>query len=158
MYKVFVGGLPFATTDDELRELFAAHGKVASANVVRDRESGRSKGFGFVEFENDEEGKAAEKALTAQRLVAGLSPSPKPVLKKTARAKTAGNSSVRTKKLPVSGSFLFVVLITPSGHALEDGQQIISLISQGVFYPRRNFGKRFFGYKFAVFHFVQPLR
>jgi len=63
MYKVFVGGLPFATTDDELRELFAAHGAVASANVVRDRESGRSKGFGFVEFENDEEGKAAEKAL-----------------------------------------------------------------------------------------------
>jgi RNA recognition motif-containing protein len=63
MYKVFVGGLPFATTDDELREAFAAHGAVASANVVRDRESGRSKGFGFVEFENDDEGKAAEKAL-----------------------------------------------------------------------------------------------
>ncbi len=63
MYKVFVGGLPFTTTDDELRELFAAHGKVASANVVRDRESGRSKGFGFVEFEDVEEGKAAEKAL-----------------------------------------------------------------------------------------------
>jgi len=63
MYKVFVGGLPFATTDDELRELFASHAAVASANVVRDRESGRSKGFGFVEFENEEEGKAAEKAL-----------------------------------------------------------------------------------------------
>ncbi|HET9722157.1 MAG TPA: RNA-binding protein [Candidatus Saccharimonadales bacterium] len=63
MYKLFVGGLPFSTTDDELRELFAAHGTVASANVVRDRESGRSKGFGFVEYENEEEGKAAEKAL-----------------------------------------------------------------------------------------------
>ena len=63
MYKLFVGGLPFATTDDELNELFAAHGKVASANVVRDRETGRSKGFGFVEFENEDEGKAAEKAL-----------------------------------------------------------------------------------------------
>jgi RNA recognition motif-containing protein len=48
MYKVFVGGLPFATTDDELREAFAAHGAVASANVVRDRDTGRSKGFGFV--------------------------------------------------------------------------------------------------------------
>ncbi len=68
MYKVFVGGLPFATTDDELRELFAAHGAVASANVVRDRESGRSKGFGFVEFENEEEGKAAEKALNGSDL------------------------------------------------------------------------------------------
>ncbi|HXY18172.1 MAG TPA: RNA-binding protein [Candidatus Nitrosopolaris sp.] len=63
MYKLFVGGLPFATTDDELKELFAAHGSVASATVVRDRDSGRSKGFGFVEFENDDEGKAAETAL-----------------------------------------------------------------------------------------------
>lgn len=63
MYKLFVGGLPFATTDDEMKELFSAHGTVASATVVRDRDSGRSKGFGFVEFENDEEGKAAEKAL-----------------------------------------------------------------------------------------------
>ncbi len=63
MYKLFVGGLPFATTDDELRELFAAHGTVASATVVKDRDSGRSKGFGFVEFENDDEGKAAESAL-----------------------------------------------------------------------------------------------
>ena len=63
MYKLFVGGLPFTTTDDELKELFAAHGTVASATVVKDRDSGRSKGFGFVEFENDEEGKAAEKAL-----------------------------------------------------------------------------------------------
>jgi RNA recognition motif-containing protein len=68
MYKVFVGGLPFSTTDDELRELFAAHGAVASANVVRDRESGRSKGFGFVEFENTEEGKAAEKALNGSEI------------------------------------------------------------------------------------------
>lgn len=63
MYKLFVGGLPFATTDDELKDAFAAHGAVASAVVVRDRDTGRSKGFGFVEFESDEEGKAAEKAL-----------------------------------------------------------------------------------------------
>jgi len=63
MYKLFVGGLPFSTTDDELKELFAAHGTVASATVVRDRDSGRSKGFGFVVFELDEEGKAAEAAL-----------------------------------------------------------------------------------------------
>lgn len=63
MYKLFVGGLPFATTDDELKDVFAAHGAVASAVVVKDRDTGRSKGFGFVEFENDEEGKAAEKAL-----------------------------------------------------------------------------------------------
>jgi RNA recognition motif-containing protein len=63
MYKLFVGGLPFSTTEDELRDTLAAHGTVASAIVVKDRETGRSKGFGFVEFENDDEGKAAEKAL-----------------------------------------------------------------------------------------------
>jgi RNA recognition motif-containing protein len=63
MYKLFVGGLPFSTTDDELNELFAAHGTVASATVVKDRDTGRSKGFGFVEYENDDEGKAAEQAL-----------------------------------------------------------------------------------------------
>lgn len=63
MYKLFVGGLPFATTDEELSELFSAHGTVGYAKVITDRETGRSKGFGFVEFENDDEGKAAEKAL-----------------------------------------------------------------------------------------------
>ncbi len=63
MYKLFVGGLPFATTDDELNDAFSAHGKVASATIIKDRETGRSKGFGFVEFENEDEGKAAEKAL-----------------------------------------------------------------------------------------------
>jgi cold-inducible RNA-binding protein len=63
MYKLFVGGLPFATTDEELQQLFAAHGAIASAVVIKDRDTGRSKGFGFVEFENDEEGKAAQKAL-----------------------------------------------------------------------------------------------
>ncbi|HVX58573.1 MAG TPA: RNA-binding protein [Candidatus Saccharimonadales bacterium] len=68
MYKLFVGGLPFATTDDELRDAFAAHGTVASATVVRDHETGRSKGFGFVEFENDDEGKAAQDAMNGADL------------------------------------------------------------------------------------------
>jgi RNA recognition motif-containing protein len=63
MYKLFVGGLPFSTTDEELAQVFGAHGTVTSATVVKDRETGRSKGFGFVEFEKDDEGKAAEKAL-----------------------------------------------------------------------------------------------
>lgn len=68
MYKLFVGGLPFATTDDELNELFATYGTVASAVVVKDRDTGRSKGFGFVEFENDDEGKVAEQALNGSDL------------------------------------------------------------------------------------------
>lgn len=67
-YRLFVGGLPFSTTSEELEELFAAHGTVASARVITDRDTQRSKGFGFVEFENDEEGKAAEKALNGSEL------------------------------------------------------------------------------------------
>ena len=68
MYKLFVGGIPFATTDEELNEFFSAHGTVASAVVIKDRDTGRSKGFGFVEYENDEEGQAAEKSLNGADL------------------------------------------------------------------------------------------
>lgn len=68
MYKLFVGGLPFSTTDEELAQAFGEHGTVASAVVIKDRDTGRSKGFGFVEFESDEEGKAAEKALNGADL------------------------------------------------------------------------------------------
>jgi RNA recognition motif-containing protein len=48
--KIYVGNLPFTTTDADLRALFASHGEVSSASVVMDRESGRSRGFGFVEM------------------------------------------------------------------------------------------------------------
>jgi cold-inducible RNA-binding protein len=68
MYKLFVGGLPFSMTDDDLADAFGAHGTVASAKVITDRDTGRSKGFGFVEFENEEEGKAAEKAMNGSDL------------------------------------------------------------------------------------------
>src|SRR5687768_13221237 len=49
--KIYVGNLPFSTTDDDLRDLFARHGEVNSASVVMDRETGRSRGFGFVEMD-----------------------------------------------------------------------------------------------------------
>lgn len=68
MYKLFVGGLPFATTDDELKTAFAEFGTVASAKVITDRETGRSRGFAFVEFESDDEGKAAEAGLDGKEL------------------------------------------------------------------------------------------
>lgn len=48
--KVYVGNLPFNTTEDELREHFMQYGSVTSATIVKDRESGRSRGFGFVEL------------------------------------------------------------------------------------------------------------
>ena len=63
MKKLFVGSLAWATTDESLQTHFAQCGTVASAKVITDRESGRSRGFGFVEFENDTEGDAAVEKL-----------------------------------------------------------------------------------------------
>jgi RNA recognition motif-containing protein len=60
--KLFVGKLSFNTTDDSLQALFAEYGKVISASVATDRDSGRSKGFGFVEMESQED---ANKAIAA---------------------------------------------------------------------------------------------
>ncbi|MFO8073258.1 MAG: RNA-binding protein [Polyangia bacterium] len=62
--RIYVGNLPFNTDDDELRSLFEDHGAVDSAKVITDRESGRSRGFGFVEMLNDEEAKKAIDAMT----------------------------------------------------------------------------------------------
>lgn len=57
--RLFVAGLPFSTTSDELRSLFAEFGSVVAAQVISDRESGRSKGFGFVEMETAKEAQNA---------------------------------------------------------------------------------------------------
>lgn len=61
--KLFVGKLSFNTTDDSLQTLFAEYGTVVSAHVITDRDTGRSKGFGFVEMEDDEDAQKAIKAL-----------------------------------------------------------------------------------------------
>lgn len=61
--KLFVGSLPFATTSDQLREIFSAAGKVVDANVVMDKMTGRSRGFAFVEYETEEEAKKAIETL-----------------------------------------------------------------------------------------------
>ena len=58
--KLYVGGLPYSTTQDELKAAFEKAGEVASATVIMDRMTGRSKGFGFVEFNDDA---AADKAV-----------------------------------------------------------------------------------------------
>jgi RNA recognition motif-containing protein len=59
--KLYVGNLPYTTTDEDLRTLFAQVGAVTSATVIKDRETGRSKGFGFVEMETEAE---AEQAIS----------------------------------------------------------------------------------------------
>lgn len=57
--KLYVGGLPYSTTNEELEAAFAKAGNVTSATVIIDKMSGRSKGFGFVEMSTDDEAKAA---------------------------------------------------------------------------------------------------
>src|SRR5262245_45495167 len=64
--NIYVGNLPYETTSDDLLELFQTYGSVISAQVVMDRFSGRSRGFGFVEMSNDGEAQAAIDALHGQ--------------------------------------------------------------------------------------------
>jgi RNA recognition motif-containing protein len=66
--KLFIGSLAWATNDDSLKDFFSAAGTVVSANVIVDRETGRSKGFGFVEMSSDEEAKKAIDELNGKEL------------------------------------------------------------------------------------------
>ena len=66
--RLYVGNLTYGTTDATLRQLFEAHGSVASAQVIMDRDTGRSKGFGFVEMGSEEEAQAAIAALNGQQI------------------------------------------------------------------------------------------
>ena len=57
--RLYVGNLPFDTTEDDLHQLFSAHGQIVSAKLITDMETGRSRGFGFVEMSTEDEAKAA---------------------------------------------------------------------------------------------------
>lgn len=63
MKKLFVGGISWSTDDEELRRHFAAYGTVVDARVIYDRETGRSRGFGFVTFEEEADAERAKEAL-----------------------------------------------------------------------------------------------
>lgn len=66
--KLFVGSLPYEVTNSQLEEMFSAVGKVENVNVITDRYSGRSKGFGFVEMETEEDAKKAIEELNGKEL------------------------------------------------------------------------------------------
>lgn len=66
--KLYVGGLAYSVTDDALRKLFEEQGKVVSATVIKDRDSGQSKGFGFVEMDDIKDGQKAITALNGKAL------------------------------------------------------------------------------------------
>ncbi len=64
--NIYVGNLSYSMSDQDLEQLFAEHGSVASAKIIQDRESGRSKGFGFVEMPDDGAAQTAIEALNGQ--------------------------------------------------------------------------------------------
>ena len=66
--KLYVGNLTYGVTDADLQQLFGAHGTVQSAQVIMDRDTGRSKGFGFVEMGSDQEAQAAIQALNGKEV------------------------------------------------------------------------------------------
>lgn len=66
--NIYVGNLPYSTDRDELRAIFEQYGEVSSARVVTDRETGRSRGYGFVEMANAEQAQAAIEALNGKEI------------------------------------------------------------------------------------------
>jgi RNA recognition motif-containing protein len=66
--KIYVGGLPYSATEQQLSDLFAAHGAVASARIITDKFTGQSRGFGFVEMSSDAEAQAAITALNGSEM------------------------------------------------------------------------------------------
>ncbi len=66
--ELYVGNLPYDVTDSALGQMFAPHGTVRSAQVILDRDTGRSKGFGFVEMGSDQEAQAATAALSGKQV------------------------------------------------------------------------------------------
>ncbi|HMJ12519.1 MAG TPA: RNA-binding protein, partial [Polyangiaceae bacterium] len=66
--RLYVGNLAYSTMDHTLRDAFAQHGEIVSATVIIDRMSGQSRGFGFVEFANENEGLAAAEAMNGAML------------------------------------------------------------------------------------------
>jgi cold-inducible RNA-binding protein len=66
--KLYVGNLTYGVTDSTLQQMFAAYGTVQSAQVIMDRDTGRSKGFGFVEMKSDQEAQAAMTALNGKEV------------------------------------------------------------------------------------------
>ena len=66
--RLYVGNLPFDTSEDQLHELFSAHGQVVSTKLITDMETGRSRGFGFVEMSTEEEAKVAIEKMNKAKL------------------------------------------------------------------------------------------
>ena len=106
MKNIFVGNLDFNTTEDDLRQLFSPYGAVDRVSIMTDRDTGRSRGFGFVEMANTEEGEAAIAALNGINLEGGVSMSTKPGPKRSVAEGGVGRPRVEIED--VIGSTLTI--------------------------------------------------
>ena len=93
--KLYVGNLPYSTTEEDLRELFAQAGAVQSVALIKDRDSGRSKGFGFVEMGDDATGVTEETIIAAS------------IVKVSATIRTGIMTGILGAVLLVSGSVVY---------------------------------------------------
>jgi len=91
--KLFVGNLPFVTTEEELKNLFGQHGNVVAVTIIYDKYTKKSKGFGFVEFETEDQAQAALQALDGQDLN-GRNIAVKEALPMTDRRPTEGGAQM----------------------------------------------------------------
>ena len=66
--NIYVGNLSWGLNDNDLEQIFAEHGQVSSAKIIQDRETGRSRGFGFVEMPNDDDGRKAIEAINGMEI------------------------------------------------------------------------------------------
>lgn len=89
--KLYIGGLAYDINDEGLEKIFAEFGKVTSAAVIKDRDSGQSKGFGFVEMENDTDAQTAIKELNGKEL--------------SGRSVTVNQARPQEDRRPAGGSF-----------------------------------------------------
>ena len=92
--KLYVGGLPYSATEQELSDLFAQHGEVASARIITDKFTGQSRGFGFVEMSSDSEAQAAISALNGSQM-GGRTLTVNEARPQEARAGSAGRGGAR---------------------------------------------------------------
>ena len=105
--KLYVGGLPYSVTEGRLQELFSAHGTVESANVISDKFTGQSRGFGFVEMSSSSEAQAPSRRSTARnsRGAALTVNEAKPMVKRDNFGGGGGRAVIATADV-TAGSFL----------------------------------------------------
>jgi hypothetical protein len=128
--KLYVGNLPFSATEDDLIEKFSPFGRVESAKLITDRDTGRSKGFGFVEMSSDSEAQAAIDKLN------GADYSGRPMTAAAARAEAATAATAGKSRIHDDQTFLTFEVRVPVGPSGRRGNRTGHVSMQCSSFPR----------------------